>query len=85
MSLFMIPGIDDQNVDSTILTLARNVDQVAKEFDLLKMSHIADLVWIVGELKAVLASWGESEILNEMTKERVLHLTTALNDKIKES
>lgn len=84
MSLFMLAGIDDKNVDSPILTLARSVDRVASELDLSKMSHTADLLWVVGELKGVLANWGETEILNAVTKERVQHLAQALDEKIKE-
>jgi hypothetical protein len=84
MSLFLIPGVDDKNVESSILTLARSVDRVANEFNLTKMSHTADLSWVVGELKGILASWGETEILNAATKDRVQHLVQALDEMIKE-
>ena len=85
MSLFLIEGIDDRNVESPILTLARSVDRVATELDLSRMSHVSDLLWVLGELKGVLASWGETEILNAVTKDRVQHLVIALADKIKEN
>lgn len=84
VSLFMIPGVDDKNFESPILTLARSVDRVAGEFDLVRMAHQADLTWVSGELKATLASWGEGEIPSAITKERVQHLVSALAERMKE-
>ena len=85
MSLFLLPGIDDQNVsDDPVLNLARSVDRVVQQLNLANMSHKADLLWIIGELKGTLASWGDTEILNEVTKERVQHLVATLGEKIRE-
>jgi len=84
MSLFLLEGIDDRNVESSILTLARSVDRVYNEQMLLKQSHLADLTWVSTELKAILASWGEGEIPNAMTKDRVQHLSSALVQMIEE-
>lgn len=84
VSLFLLQGVEDKNVESPILTLARSVDRVANELDLTKMAHTADLLWIVGELKSLLAHWGDGEISSAVTKEQVRHLATALDEKIKE-
>jgi len=97
MSLFMVDSREHSGLTSTspgdvsgyassnsILDLCTSVDRVAKEYELLKMSQVADLTWIVGELKMVLIHWGDTEILNAVTKERVQHLMSALSDKIKE-
>jgi len=100
MSLFLIAGIDDRNVESPILTLARSVDRVAQEIDLARMNHDADLRWVLGELKAILAAWPNedvptdeplnfgisvSEVRVAVIKDRVQHLSTALAEKIKEN
>jgi hypothetical protein len=50
-----------------------------------QQSHVADLIWVLGELKGVLASWGDTEYLTTMTKDRVQQFTKALEQKIKEN
>jgi len=50
-----------------------------------QQSHVADLIWVLGELKGILASWGETEILNAATKDRVQNFTKALSRKIKDN
>lgn len=47
-----------------------------------RQSHQADLIWILSELKGVLAHWSDDEIENAATKERVLHLKQSLTSKI---
>ena len=105
MSLFMMVEQDDKNAiktdaESAILTLARSVDRVAQEQNLLKMCHLADLRWVTGELKAILASWSDAhtptnqplnfdisidEVKAAVARERVQHLATALTEKIEEN
>lgn len=85
MSLFMIAEHDTRNVFETqdsIKSLCASVDRVANEQILLRQSHLADLTWVLGELKGVLANWGEDEISNAVTKQRVQHLVEALDTKI---
>lgn len=49
-----------------------------------RQMHEADLVWILGELKGALASWGHDEIHDAVTKERVQRLVSAIVEKIDE-
>jgi len=49
-----------------------------------QQSHVADLIWIVGELKGTVATWGDDEFHIAASKERVQHLLTSLSNKIKE-
>lgn len=50
-----------------------------------QQSHVADLIWVLGELKGVLLHWGEDEISNAATKDRVQNFVSALSRKIKEN
>lgn len=84
MTLFMTEHDHRNGFGDSVENLRSDVERVANEQILLKQSHIADLSWIVTELKGVLASWGDTEILNAVTKERVRHLVVALTEKIEE-
>lgn len=84
MSLFLIEGIEDKNVENPVLDLARSVDRVAKELDLAKMSHAADLTWVLGELKSIIANWGDDEYSQAVVKEKAQHLKAALIERITE-
>lgn len=72
----LMVGIAEEEIEGGINRLRDNLF-------LSQQSHQADLIWIVGELKGVLAHWGETDVLNAATKDRVLHLTRALDEKIK--
>lgn len=85
MSLFMVSEHDARNefdTENSIKSLAKIVDRVASERSFLRQAHFADLTWVLGELKGVLANWGEDEISNAVTKKRVQHLVEALDNKI---
>lgn len=62
----------------------KGIRQILDDLFLSQQSHEADLVWVLGELKGVLASWGDTEYLTTMTKERVQNFVSALSRKIKE-
>lgn len=63
----------------------KSIERLRDQLFLSSQSHVADLIWVVGELKGVLASWGEEEIPNAMTKERVQNFVLSLNNKIKDN
>lgn len=77
----------------------RNIERLRDSLFLSKQSHVADLIWVVGELKAILASWIDaktpvdqplnfdisiSDVQVAVARERVQHLATALTEKIKD-
>ncbi len=81
---------------SSIRDLAQVVNRAASEYELLKQNHLADLLWVVGELKAILSSWTDTgapplnfdisigEIQVAVARERIQHLATALTEKVKD-
>jgi hypothetical protein len=62
----------------------KGIRQLRDNLFLSQQSHEADLVWVLGELKGVIASWGDTEYLTTMTKERVQNFVSVLSKKIKD-
>lgn len=72
-------------VDMAEEEVRSNIEKLRDGLFLSQQSHVADLIWVVGELKGVLAHWGEEETPNAATKDRVQQFVRALDNKIKES
>lgn len=60
-----------------------NIQKLRDSLFLSRQSHEADLIWILGELKGTIAAWGDDEFHQAVTKDRVLNLVKALDEKTK--
>lgn len=88
-------------VDIAEEEIRSNIHKLRDSLFLSRQSHEVDLIWILGELKAIITSWPNdgvsattdpmdfsasvSDVRVAVIKDRVQHLATALDEKVKES